>query len=78
MYSARQFRWYLLNLKIFYKILIDLDKEPEETDNPLKECQLDTQSQCPYTLEDTAPEDSMSTEVSSTIPNIFSMSFRAQ
>ena len=37
---------------------------PQETDNPLKECQFDTQSQCPYTLEDTAPEDSMSTEAS--------------
>ena len=65
MYSARQFRWYFINQKICDLLFQDLNKVLEVTDNPLKECQFDTQSHCPYTLDDTAPEDSMSTEVTS-------------
>ena len=65
MYSAWQFRWYFINKKICNLLFKDVNKVPEVTDNPLKECQFDTQSYCPYTLDDTAPEDSMSTEVSS-------------
>jgi len=79
MYSARKLRWYFLILKIFKICSIkDLDKVPEETDNPIKECQIDTQSQCPYTLEDTAPEDSMTTKVILKISSIFMMNFRVQ